>query len=181
MMIRWLRFNPYLPIVIALIALCGCRTAEGKKKHVVSSFRLHQEMNADPSGRTEQISVYRQHPVTFTVDRQPFLTENHVKEAKVIDTVGGFSLSVQLDRQGSWLLEEYSAASRSRHIAIFCQFTNPNEEKINQGRWLAAPLIHTHITDGLIVFTPDATRQEAEQIVLGLNNVAKKMQDNEPN
>ena len=48
--------------------------------------------------------------------------------------------------------------------------------QLNAGRWLAAPLVQTHITDGLLVFTPDATREEADQIAAGLNTVAKKLQ-----
>ena len=43
-----------------------------------------------------------------------------------------------------------------------------------EGRWLAAPRINKRIADGVLVFTPDATREEAEQIALGLNNLAQK-------
>ena len=179
-MIGWSRFNLYLVLVLGLGLVCGCRTAEGKRKSLLSTLRLHQEVNADASGRSQQVSVYREHPVAFTVETAPFLTEANVKEAKVVDTVGGFALRVQFDRQGSWLLEQYTGANRGRHLAIFSQFDNPNEEKLNQGRWLAAPLIHTHITDGLLIFTPDTSRPEAEQIALGLNNVAQQAQDKEP-
>ena len=42
-------------------------------------------------------------------------------------------------------------------------------------RWLAAPVISHRISDGVLVFTPDATREEAEEIALGLNNVSKKV------
>ncbi len=184
MMIGWQRFNLYLMLVLGPGLICGCHTseskrAESKSKKIVALLHLHQENNPDASERTQQIAVYRDHPVTFTVDRAPFLTEGAIKEAKVIDTVGGFALSIQFDRQGSWLLEQYTSANRGRHIAVFSQFVNPNEEKINQGRWLAAPLIQNHITDGLFIFTPDASRQEAEQIALGLNHVAMRVQDKE--
>jgi len=180
-MIGWRRFNLYLVLALGLVLVCGCHTAEGKRKHVLSTLRLHQEVNADASGRSQQVHVYRDHPVAFIVDHAPFLTESNVKEAKIIEAVGGFALSIQFDRQGSWLLEQYTAANKSQHIAVFSQFDNPNEENLNTGRWLAAPLIQNHITDGLLIFTPDANRQEAEQIALGLNNVARKVQDNEPN
>ena len=43
-------------------------------------------------------------------------------------------------------------------------------------RWLAAPILQQRIRDGLLVFTPDATREEAERIVRGLKNVAKTVQ-----
>ena len=41
------------------------------------------------------------------------------------------------------------------------------------GRWLAAPLITHRIGDGVLAFTPDMSRAEADQFVLGLNNVAQ--------
>ena len=56
-------------------------------------------------------------------------------------------------------------------IAIFSQFG----EEMKDYRWLAAPVINRRISDGVLVFTPDATREEAEEIALGLNNVAKKV------
>jgi hypothetical protein len=40
-------------------------------------------------------------------------------------------------------------------------------------RWLAAPRITGRIADGRLEFTPDATRDEAERIVHGLNRVAE--------
>src|SRR5262249_39514873 len=140
----------------------------------LSTFQLHQEMNPDPMGRTQQIAVYREHPVSFTVSKEPFLNQGNVKEAKVIDVMGGFALRIEFDQEGSMLLEQYSSASRGRHIAAFSQWGDSPQVKLNQGRWLAAPKIQTHITDGVFIFTPDATREEAEQIALGLNNVAKK-------
>jgi hypothetical protein len=181
MMIGRSRFNLYLVLALGLGLICGCNTTETKRKKVLSTFRLHQEVTPDASNRSQQVNVYRDHPVAFTVDRAPFLTEVNVKEAKIIDALGGFALSIQFDRQGTWLLEEYTTANRGRHLAIFSQFDEPNEEKLNPGRWLAAPLIQNHITDGLLIFTPDASRAEVEQLVLGLNNVAKKVQGTEPN
>jgi len=43
------------------------------------------------------------------------------------------------------------------------------------GRWLAAPLINRRMADGMITFTPDASREETEKFVEGLNNSAKKL------
>jgi preprotein translocase subunit SecD len=175
MMIRAVRFNLYLILALAWGIGLGCKSADSQQKKLLSTLRLHQEINADPLGRSETEEVYRENPVRFTVDKVPFLTEANVKEAKVIDVTGGFALEIQFDRQGSWLLEQYTAASRGKHILVTSQFINPGEEKINKGRWLAAPLIHTHVTDGRFAFTPDATREEAQRIAQGLNNVAKKL------
>jgi len=43
-------------------------------------------------------------------------------------------------------------------------------------RWLAAPVISRRIPDGVLVFTPDASRAEADDIVLGLNNIAREVE-----
>lgn len=175
MMIGGNRFNLYLVFALSLVLAAGCKSAERQDKKVLSTLRLHQEAKSDPFGRTETAEVYRDSPVRFTVEKGPFLTEANVKEAKVIDVMGGFALQIQFDLQGSWLLEQYSAANRGRHILVTSQFYEPGDEKLNKGRWLAAPLIQTHITDGLFILTPDATREESERIALGLNHVAEKL------
>ena len=174
MVIRLNRFNIYLVLLVVLAA--GCKTAESKHEKEVSTLQLRQEANPDPTGRTEQIAVYREHPVKFTVSRAPFLTESKVKEAKVIDVVGGFALRIAFDKEGAMLLEEYTAATRGRHIAVFSQWVEAPDLKPNAGRWLAAPKIQTHITDGVFIFTPDATREECEKIAHGLNDVARDLQ-----
>jgi hypothetical protein len=51
---------------------------------------------------------------------------------------------------------------------VFCKFGR-------DPRWLAAPQITKHLSAGVFTFTPDATREEAERIVTGLNNVAEKV------
>ena len=174
MMIHWSRFNIYLFTIIVLALICGCSSEASKRKKRVSTFRVQAETNADTTDRTEKIKIYRAQPFWMTVEKRPFVDERYVKEAKVVDVLGGYALQIQFDRQGSWLLEQYTSALRGKHIAIFSQFCAPPDDKLNQGRWLAAPLIQTRITDGLLVFTPDASREEAEEIALGLNNVAKK-------
>lgn len=174
MKIGGIRFNLYLALLVALGLVSSCKSTGSEDKKVLSTLRLHQEMNPDPMGRTEKVEVYRESPIQFTVDKTPFLTEASVKEAKVIDVTGGFALEIQFDRQGSWLLEQYTSKP-SRHILVASQFFNPGEDKINTGRWLAAPIVRTHITDGRFIFTPDATREEAQRIAAGLNHVAKKL------
>ncbi len=115
--------------------------------------------------------IYREKPVWVSVDKSPFLTEGDVSSAVVVDEVGGYVLKIQFNHQGTELLEEATAANRGRRIAILSQFG----EKIKDYRWLAAPMVNHRISDGVLVFTPDATREESEEIALGLNNVAKKV------
>jgi len=169
------RFNIYLLAALALGILCSCQTAESKRKNQLSTLRVYQEVNRDATGHSQQVPIYRAHPYKLTIADAPFLEEKYVKAAKVVDVIGGFALEVDFDRRGTWLFEQYTAASRGKHIAIFSQFVEPSQEKLNEGRWLAAPLIQVPITNGVFIFTPDATRQEAEAVAQGLNNVAKKL------
>jgi preprotein translocase subunit SecD len=85
--------------------------------------------------------------------------------------VGGFALRIQFDHRGTILLEEYTTANRGRMVAIFSQFG----DELKDYRWLAAPVISRPITDGVLIFTPDTNREEAEEIATGLNNVSKKV------
>lgn len=176
MIIRPSRFNIYF-FALATLLIAGCHSAppEPKEKKIVTTLRIHAEMSPDPNGRSERVEVFRARPYWVTIDKEPFLSEAFIKDAKVIDTMGGYALQLQFDRQGTWLLEEYTAALRGKHVAIFSQFADPGDDKINKGRWLAAPLIRSHVKDGLFVFTPDASREEAEHIALGLKHVASKI------
>ncbi len=172
MKICWDRFNIYLALGLAALVVCGCQSsAERKARRQLSSLRLHLEASRDGTSGSEPVPVYRNQPVMVNVTKVPFLTEHQVLAAKVVDVVGGFALRIQFDRQGTALLETYTTANRGRRIGVFCQFG----EETNYFRWLAAPLITHRITDGVLVFTPDATREEAEAIAIGLNNVSQQV------
>jgi hypothetical protein len=132
------------------------------------------------------------------------LHENHVSKASVIEGLGGFQLAVQFDDTGSLLLEQYSLAGRGRHAAVYCQYElDPKvRDKVRDkgksrqtaeapigfdaplgpaadpklfSRWIAAPLLSGRISTGLFAFTPDTTREEADRIARGLNNVAEQV------
>jgi hypothetical protein len=162
---RRVRFNSYL--LLALVALCGAGCKSMKKKEA-TTLRLHQEVNADGGQRSSPVPVYRASPMYVNVEKEPFMNEEHVTKASVIDALGSFQIMVQFDRRGTWLLEQYTTAHRGRRIGIFSLF--------GEARWLAAPMMNKRISDGVLVFTPDASREEADRIVLGLNNVAKEAQ-----
>jgi len=163
------RFNIYLALAVLLGLACGCQTGEPGKE--VGALRVHLEVSPDPAGTSQDISVLRADPVLVTIKRDPILTEADIVAAKVIDARGGFAIEIKFDENGTWLLEQYSAANPGRHFAIFGQWS----EKPVAGRWLAAPVITHRIADGVLAFTPDCSREEADQLVLGLNNVAKKI------
>jgi 3-methyladenine DNA glycosylase AlkC len=74
--------------------------------------------------------------------------------------MGGFIVSIQFERRATLILEQFSATNPNKHIAVAAQWG----EKEKETRWLAAPLINRRITDGVLTFTADATREEADEI-----------------
>ena len=172
MRIRLIPFNLYLLAILTAILATGC----GEKyhqKHQLSSLRVYLETSGEKTGRP--VAVSRSEQVMFNVENEPFLTEVIVKKADVVNTVGGFALSIEFDRKGSWLLEQYTSGNKGKHLVIFSAFVPPGTNRINEGRWLAAPTINQRMTDGRISFTPDASRPETEAIARGLNNLARKL------
>jgi preprotein translocase subunit SecD len=165
------RFNLYLALAAALALLCGCQTHWHRQKGPVGALRVHIQVNPDSLGTSQTISVLRSDPVLVTISKNPILTEANIVAAKVVDAPGGFAIEVQFDENGTWLLEQYSAANPGGYFAIFGQWG----DKLANGRWLAAPLITHRIANGVLAFTPDASRAEADQLVLGLNHGAAKI------
>src|SRR5438874_289789 len=140
MSIRRRPFNIYLRVATALALLCGCQSDEFLLKRQLSTLRVHVEVNAERTEQVQTIEVYRAHPVSVTIRKTPFLTEANVSEAAVVEQPGGFALRIKFDRQGTWLLEQYSTGNRGRHFAIFSEFVMGPRDKKAEGRWLAAPL-----------------------------------------
>ncbi len=163
------RFNLFLALT-ALATLCGCQMAKDRPGKEASALRVHLEVNAANSGTSQEVSVLRSVPETFTITKEPILTEAGIIAARIINAPGGFAVEVQFDEISTLMLEQYSAANAGKHFVIFGQWG----EKPADGRWLAAPFITHRIVGGRLSFTPDMTRAEADRLVLGLNNVAKK-------
>jgi len=164
MKIGFWAFNIYLLLLAALMP--GCLSTDKKDKDL-STFRMHIETNPDGTAQNGPVTIGRSEPFVVNVENAPFITETHVENTSVIDGLGGFQIMIQLNRQGTWLLEQYSMASREKRAAIFSNFGQP--------RWLAAPKLSHRISDGVLVFTPDATREEADRIVRGINNIVKQI------
>jgi len=168
-MVVWTRrFNLYLALATVLALVCGCQSY--RHKGPVAALRVHIQTTPNDLDTSQTVSVVRSDPVLVTIARNPILTEANIVAAKVVDTPGGFAIEIQFDENGTWQLEQYSAANPGGHFAIFGQWG----EKLADGRWLAAPLITRRIANGMLSFTPDCSREEADQLVLGLNNVTAK-------
>ena len=171
MTIRWPRFNLYLRLALAAVLISGCQSPESRRKQQPAKLSVHLEVRPDGTNLNEPVPIYREKPVMVNVERIPLLTELNVSEAKVVDVDGDFAIRIQFEREGTWLLEQRSVASHGKRFAIHCEFG----EHLAKKRWLAAPIISRRIADGVLVFTPDATRAEADEIVLGLSNVGREV------
>lgn len=166
MRIDVLRFNIYL-LALALSAGCASGpTMQKKADEEEASLRLHLEVNPDGAEDNGPITIGRAQPFQLNVQKTAFLTEFQIEKASVVDVIGGYSMSIQFNKQGAFLLEMQTTAHRGKRLAISAEF--------GEMRWIAAPVIKQRITDGLLVFTPDTTRAEAERIVNGLNRFIKR-------
>ena len=163
------RFNTYLALAVAVGFLSACQTT--KRDEISSALRIYIEANSDGISTSKTISVFRANPTSVAIATTQILTEQNIVAAKVIDAQGGFAIQIQFDENGTWTLEQYSASNPGKHFVIFGQWS----AKTADGRWLAAPLISRRIGNGTLVFTPDASREEADRLVLGLNEVVKKI------
>jgi hypothetical protein len=140
--------------------------AEQDPSKQASTVRLHMETEAPGMG-TGKIKVLRTNPVEINVEKDPFLDEGFLERASVLDTVGGHMILLKFTQQGALRLQMWTVAKTGRRIAVWARWT--------EGRWLGAPVAARALEDGILAFTPDATREEAERIVRGLNNVAVKL------
>lgn len=137
-----------------------------KHKKETSTIRIHLEVPRTDSKNSTEIPVLRGTSMVVNVEKEPFLSEAYLSEAKLIETPGGVEIELQFDNQGRTALENYSAANRGKRLAIYSDFDKDH-------RWLAAPVINRIFSNGVLRFSPDATRDEADRIVRGLNRVAE--------
>jgi hypothetical protein len=165
-----LRFNLYLAL-LALFLACGCRTAEERRSaRLESTLRLHLSARPNDTELREPVQIAG---VTLFVERAFFLDETSVEEAQVVDNPeGGFAIRVAFDQSGRLKLESVTGSNPGRQIVIFSNF---GDRRGTQNAWLAAPRIPRRISDGVLVFTPSLSRELAEDIVQGLNNVSKRL------
>ena len=162
------RFNFYLLAGLGALLLCGCQSAKSKK--VETTLRIHAEATDDTSF-TRKIKVYQDESLTMKVHELPFITETDIVEAQVVEALGGFALQLKFNPRTRWVLDHHTSMNIGRHFAIFVQFG----AKPSVARWIAAPIISGRNSDGMMIFTPDATREEAEQIVQGLPKKESKL------
>jgi preprotein translocase subunit SecD len=138
-----------------------------KKPKPLNKIRVHVEAKRELPERSLPALVGRANPLHFNCEKIPILNESHLENALLVDQPGGFQVRLRFNSMGTKLLESYTAAAAGRHLCIITDIDG-------EGRWLAAPLVRQRIGDGTISFSPDASREEMERLVNGLNELVRK-------
>jgi len=158
-------------IFCALAVMCllsACKTTEEKKEAKAQTIiKVHLETAVSNKPSEADVPVFRERPMMMHIDTNEILNNMDITGASVVDVQGGFGIRITFDAHGARVLENISANNAGKHLVIYGAFP--------EIRWLGAPRIARRLGKGELIFTPDATREEAERIVLGINNVAKKI------
>lgn len=174
---RSARFNINFWLALTLgLVLSACsstdppkKTGNQKKGKEAALLYLYMETPLDGTQYTREVAIPRGSSTKISMEVSPLLDNGSLLEASIvdIDKFGSFAIRLQFNQHGILAIDNATTGNRGRHLGILCHF--------GKERWLAAPVISRRISDGFLQFVPDATRAEAEYIVLGLNNVAKKL------
>jgi hypothetical protein len=166
---RLASINIYL-CLLAFLFIWGCGTTGFGGKKEATQLRVHVERPRDASGRSVEAIFHRENPVVLVVDKQWILNEGDVTKAEVVESHGAYDIKLELTRHGKLVLDITSTANRGKRLAMFSSF--------GDSRWIGVMPLEGAITNGVITFTPDSTRAEADRIVRGLNNIAKEIKKN---
>jgi hypothetical protein len=167
---RWSWFNLYLVVLLGWLG-AGCAHTKDPNDKLSTLLRVHLEATAQTAITKQKVYVYRAAPVEVEIETLYLLTEEHVVSSRVVEEMGTYALEITFNQWAIPLLTHNSSSYQGRRIAIQAQF-GPKQETV---RWIAAPRLREVIDDGVVRFTPDATREEAYQIAVGLNNNARKV------
>lgn len=171
------RFNTYLLALLAglLATTWGCASTKRSERLAVKPpfIQAHLEVHPDGTKKNGPVPIGRRGQFRVNVEESPFLSGGHLRQGWIIDDgLGGFFMRLQFNRQGTWLLEQYSTANKGKRSAILAVY---DKKRL----WLAAPLMTNRIADGVLTFTPDLERPEAERLIKQLNQKAKRLQSPE--
>jgi len=155
------RFNLYLLLTVVVLSGAACKTSKSKK--VETALRIHTEAR-DEASFTRKVKVFKDESVTMIINEMPLLSDVDLVDAQIVEALGGFAIQLKFNPMGRWQLDKHTGINIGRHYAIFVLFG----KKPSVARWIAAPIISNRIANGVIIFTPDCTREEAELIVQGL-------------
>ena len=151
---------------IGILVGPGCASL-GRGSTQKVHLRVYLEASVNDPTQTMVAPVYRKQPVLIRIQKEPILDERDLVHAAVVKGMGGYSIELVFDFHGKLVLQQVSNAYRGRRLVLQAVFP--------EARWLGIVRMNRPIMDGVLTFTPDATQQEAQRIVDGLNRVARKL------
>lgn len=170
MKIRAKLFNSIL-FVFAVVLVVGCKTgAKSRLKKKDSTLLLCFLESAPGLGdKTMPVEVGRTKKVNLVVASKPVITQNEVLNAEAWDTAdGGVAIRLELDRIGRRQLEIFSVLHRGKRMAVQAHFPD--------ARWIDVVPFDQRLSDGILILYPDASPEETDRIVKGLNLVAEAIE-----
>lgn len=166
----WLRnINAIFCALALLVLLTACKSPQEKEKPPKDQaiIKVHLERVGDNKSDQVDVPIFRARPTYVHIDTKEILNNYDIVNAAVVDVQGGFGIRLTFNDHGTRVLENITARNAGKRLVIYAAWP--------EIRWLAAPRITKRIGNGELVFTPDATLEEAEQIVKGANKVSEKM------
>jgi preprotein translocase subunit SecD len=158
--------NLLLALALFAAGAAGCASSDKKEKaKYLKHVRVHVETRHDIPERSMPAEL--SNGMRYMVERLPILNENHVSGAAILDSQGGYQVELRFDDMGTRILESYTSAAAGRHLAIMADIDG-------EGRWVAAPLIRRRIANGVLAFSPAASREDMERLVQGLNREVER-------
>ncbi|MCX6906778.1 MAG: hypothetical protein NTY01_01915 [Verrucomicrobia bacterium] len=143
-------------------ALLVCWLAAGCKEDTASLRVFLQASDRLPEGH-RQVVVVRNPPMNVIVNPLSELSELDLVVAKAVKTTERKQLVLQFDGHGQRVIETFTGEHRGELYVL----------TIN-GAAVAAPLIRQVISDGTLVVEVDATDEELDKVVKGLNTAANR-------
>lgn len=173
---RAVPFNIYLAgLATVVAALCaGCTSPETRRREKVhyTELWLYEGLPGTLIDTNKMMAVTVAN-IPIVVRKTPFLTEEDLEEAKVIDSPGGgYAMQLRFNDHGRFELDTFTGTHRGRHLAVFTRYgiRKKQDEIPLKEAWLAAPLITRQVNDGIITFTPSVGKEELYSILDGLMN-----------
>jgi hypothetical protein len=186
----WLRsFNIYL-LAAGTVLACGCASHRLSVNKQYATLSIFLEGSSPANSLPVQVGWNK---TTMYVEPEPVLSEGDLSKATLVDNAdGSYEIQLAFDDQGKLVLEMQTTMKQGRHLIIFAKFPPKGWKQPQEGApgpaensapgqprisaWLAAALIPQNgLSNGLLRFKPEASHEEAERIVLGLNNMASAL------
>jgi hypothetical protein len=171
----YLAFTAFLLLSFVL----GCRSIEERRRDRIlyTELSFHEQAPLS-SPDTNKVLMAEVAGMKFPMRATPFLSEASLVEAAIIDSPGGgYSLRLKFNDHGRLVVDSFTASNRGRRVGVHVRYGVRKETEVPlKQKWLAAPRISRNLIDGVIVFTPDTTREELDVIVQGLVNAAEENQ-----